>query len=31
MKNIEAHNEMNGDGETLGLNHMADWTDDEYK
>lgn len=22
---------MNADGETLGPNHMADWTDDEYK
>jgi hypothetical protein len=30
MKLVEEHNSMNEDGETLGPNHMADWTDDEY-
>jgi len=33
-KNVEIvqdHNEMNADGATIGLNHMADWTSDEYK
>ena len=31
MKVIENHNAQNGDGENLGLNHMADWTEHEYK
>merc|ERR1712127_1061710 len=31
MKVIENHNAQNTDSETLGLNHMADWTEHEYK
>jgi len=31
MRIISEHNAQNGDGEVLGLNSLADWTDDEYK
>jgi C1A family cysteine protease len=31
MKVIENHNAQNTDSESLGLNHMADWTEHEYK
>jgi len=31
MKVIEEHNSVNADGEQVGLNHMADWTQHEYK
>merc|ERR1712127_1082478 len=31
MKTIEDHNSQNADAEQMGLNHMADWTEHEYK
>lgn len=31
MKVIEDHNSQNDDSETIGANHMADWTEHEYK
>merc|ERR1719215_2566270 len=31
MKTIEDHNSLNADAEQMGLNHMADWTEHEYK
>merc|ERR1719183_1144207 len=30
-KVVEKYNSQNVDGAALGLNHMADWTEDEYK
>jgi len=31
LRFIEKHNSENTDDHTVGLNHMADWTDSEYK
>jgi C1A family cysteine protease len=31
LAHIEEHNSKNGETHTLGLNHMSDWTEEEYK
>ena len=31
MKIVEEHNSKNTDDATVAINHMSDWTDDEYK
>lgn len=31
MKIVENHNAKNSDDATVAVNHMSDWTDDEYK
>jgi C1A family cysteine protease len=31
MKIVESHNAKNTDDATVAVNHMSDWTDDEYK
>jgi cathepsin L len=31
LANIESHNSKNGETHTLGINHMSDWTTEEYK